>query len=73
MNGPGPIQPIGFEFHTLLGPRRSLVAGECGYFQREQRRYLCEVLEAKREPIRERFRAGAYRRDRLRLRVRVIA
>lgn len=64
--------PVGTEFWTTLGPRRIMHKGERDFFQREQRRYLCECIQLSDEVLPNVYRHIDHGRRRLRVLLRII-
>ena len=46
---------VGDRFIIKTGKRRVFYVGDRSYFQKDQRRYLCRVLEVKHERYRDRW------------------
>jgi len=44
---------VGDRFHTCLGPKRKLMTNDYAYFQKDNRRYWCRVMQSVVLPYRD--------------------
>jgi len=67
----GPL-PLGTRFWTTLGPCRLMYKGQRDYFQRDQRRYLCECIQWSDEILENVYRHHEHGRKRRRVYLEIV-